>query len=174
MINPRKQYGLSLAEMLMATALLACVLGSAAPQMTRFLQKNREQAMADLMLAALTRARSEAITSNAKVLLCSGIQQCSNSSEWTRGILVFHDTNQNRQLDAGERLILSDEIPAGYHWQWRSFRSLPGISFTPHGMTDSQNGTLTLCRQELPARELVINIAGRVRTGSTAPQTPCR
>lgn len=174
MNNPKQQRALSLTEALMALTLLSVIVGNAIPFTTQFLQKNREQVTTDLLLAALNRARSEAITSNEKVLLCPGVQQCSNSNRWTRGILVFQDTNQNRQLDADERPILSSEIPLGYHWQWRSFRNLPGISFTPHGMTDSQNGTLTLCRDELPVQQLVINISGRVRTGSTTPQAPCR
>jgi type IV fimbrial biogenesis protein FimT len=118
-------------------------------------------------------ARSEAIKRNARVALCKSADgaTCASSGGWEQGWVVFHDTNNNGLLDAGEPVIARQQaLPAALRLTGNQ-NVAKYVSFEPSGATRTvggafQAGTLTLCRQSVAsneARQIILNAVGRPR-----------
>ena len=91
--------------------------------------------------------------------------QCG--APWSQGSVVFEDANMDGRLNAGESVlrVTPARAQAGAIY-WRSFGNRAALVFTPHGYTDNQSGSFTLCPLDgdpALARQVVVNRTGRVR-----------
>lgn len=169
----KTQTGYTFIELLFTILLLGLLLTFANTGFQQLLDRQRQSSLANQLYAALNLGRSHAISIGQPTSLCAGMDNCGNSNKWSNQLLIFHDTNQNGQVDAGERLLSQSELADGYAWHWSSFRNRPHITFKPDGTTHGANGTFTLCRRDQAIRSIVISITGRVRMQALSQGSRC-
>lgn len=169
--------GVTLIELLVALCIAAILLAVAIPAFDSILQANRFATLSNAFVTNLHMARSEATRRNARVTLCKSSDgaSCTNSGYWSQGWIVFHDVNNNAQIDAGEEilrihepiassLVLKGNAPVAHYV---SYAAMGGSRMTSGAF---QAGTFTLCRQSTmssEAREIVISATGRPRVQTT-------
>lgn len=158
------QSGMTLPELLTTMTVLAISISIAIPGSKNFIDKQRISAAHSQLFDAIQYARSQAISENKHITLCVKASDClADNSQDARQLIVFEDINRNGILDKDEALHLSLSLYQGMTWQWKNFRKKAYLTFKPSGITDSLNGTFTLCRGSTSSGAIVINITGRVR-----------
>lgn len=172
----RRVAGLTLIELLVVVTLLGISLSLAAPAMAAILNSMKLSSQANVLLAHLHLARSEAVKRNARVVVCKSTTgaACAAEGGWEQGWIVFMDANNNASLDAGDVLIQRQSaFPPGFSLSGNTnvanYVSYSGIGATKLTSGAFQAGTFTLCRQSTSstsARQIFINITGRSRTAS--------
>ncbi len=165
--------GFSMIELLVALGIVAILLGLAVPSMINFVVSRRVLSLSQAFLASVNFARSEAVKRNDRVVLCKSVTglSCVTSGGWDGGWILFHDPNNNAQLDTGE-VVLRRQNPAA------SGLSLTGnapvanyISVSASGVSKLisgafQAGTLTLCTtpaSDANVRQIILSATGRAR-----------
>lgn len=156
----KNNHGMSLVELMVVLTILSIVLTLATPSLANMVRSNQEAAAINQMLATINHTRSTAVFSRRLMLLCSG--DCSTST-WRGDLNVFNDANRNGRWDAGEQLDHTTELHDDLHWHWHSFRHLTHLAYQQNGTTRASNGTMTLCRQGTPIRQIVVSLGGRVK-----------
>ncbi|MBH3340062.1 GspH/FimT family pseudopilin [Pseudomonas mendocina] len=164
-------YGRTLIELISALAILSILITTALPNLQNLLENNARAQAVNQMLAALHHARSDAVFSHSIVTLCAGQSECSGSQQWRGDIMVFRNQDANGQMDAGDELIHQARIAPEFSWKWN--RANGHIQFKPDGATRALNGTLTLCKDGVAQHQIVVNLAGRVRTQSPRRGASC-
>lgn len=165
--------GMTFIELLVTLSIATILMTLAVPAFDSMLQTNRFATFSNSFLLHLNLARSEASKRNARVALCKSADgsTCTTSGNWSQGWIVFHDVNNNAQVDTGEdvlhvhesipdSLILTGNTPVA---NYVSYASMGGARMTSGAF---QAGTLTLCRPSASsgeARRIVISATGRPR-----------
>lgn len=170
--------GFALVELLVVIAILGILLGTAVPWAATAADSMRLSSQANLYLASLHLARSEAIKRNSRVTLCKSADglNCAESGDWQQGWIIFHDPNSNAAKDSAEVVVhQAPALPANFLLvgnqnvaRYVSFGASGGTHLVSGAF---QAGTLTLCRQSAAggeARDIVINSAGRARVQKIA------
>ena len=159
--------GFSLIELMIAISVAAILFGIAVPQFSTLTQNARISSARNGLFTAFQLARTEAITRRAHVVVCASADGESCSGAWVGGVLVFLDTNRNRQHESSERLLTQFTPDAFKNLAVNGGRRL--TSFGPDGRSGGSNQTVAICA---PGRNdglsVVISNAGRVRMGKVA------
>lgn len=161
--------GFTLIELLVAIAILAILLGLAAPSFQSIMQGNRVMALTSDLFASLNYARAEAVKRAANVTVCKIADAgavspvCAGAGGWNGGWLVFVDDGvagvvdgsdlrlQVAQPDGGESSIIGDAAFADY------------IQFNSRGATSNgAGGNLTLCNGGIQ-RTVTVNATGHAK-----------
>jgi len=163
--NPR---GFTLVELLMTLAVLAILTACAAPAFGNLISSTGARASRSNLIAALNTARIFAASKTAQVVVCPSAdgQYCGHTTEWQHGWLVFVDSDRNDVRDAGEELLaVGERQPEGV--AILSTEGRTHVDYRPDGSATGSNVSFTVCdrRGAGAASALVINNAGRVRTG---------
>ncbi|MBB2495411.1 GspH/FimT family pseudopilin [Aquipseudomonas ullengensis] len=169
----KRIHGHSLAELLIGLSILAILLSTAAPALSGMIENNETTYAINQMTGAINHARSAAVFSHQTTVLCAGETDCSRTTTWNDSLLIFHDINNNSRIDNGESALRHEQLPDGYSWHWSSFRKLTQIIYEQNGTTQAANGTLTLCKNGKPRRQIVISLSGRVRQQAPRPEKTC-
>lgn len=170
MHNFHINYGFSLVEMMVATAIIALLATVGLPTMNSFL--NRTEARQDIsQLNQLTSfTRSQALLRATRTTLCplDASLQCSN--QWNDTLSVFTDTDNNRSLDSGEQLLSTHPANNNPHIL-RSFNSQV-ISFDERGFSGANTGSLGYCHNGSSpiGAAFIISRNGRIRPGTDTNQ----
>lgn len=124
-------------------------------------------------------ARSEAIKRRrGRVVLCvaNSITACDDQGDWHNGWLLFHDMNENAQLDAEDTVIryqskLSDGLIVRGNTHVASY-----VAYVSSGRTllvsgGLQVGTLSVCHQQVLTAgwQVILSATGRVRLARWKP-----
>lgn len=159
---------MTLVELMVALAVLAILLGLAAPGFERIAAGQRASAAVNTVLASFQQARMRALARAGHVGLCPSRDgaTCSGGLAWQHGWLAWDDLDGNRRLDPAEPVAARHEaLPHGV----RATSSIgrPRLHYRPDGSADGSNLTLTVCLDAAPGRgrAVVVNNAGRPRTG---------
>ena len=156
----------SLVELLIALAIIALTLGLIAPEMQTFLTRTKVTSQVNQLVKIIHMARETAIYRNQRVIVCRSENGIECGGDWHEGILLFTDTNGDKQRHTTEEIIHA--FPAfrnGDRLYWRAFRNRQYLEMSPRGFTAWQNGTFTYCPTEglEYARGVILNAAGRIR-----------
>lgn len=173
-----RQSGATLLELMVVLAVAAILLGIGMPGFASLTRGTRLAGATNEMLSSLHLARSEAIKRGSRAAMCPSATgtACAGSGGWDQGWVVFHDANNNAELEADEGVILVRQaLSTGMRLTGNSAVS-HYISFAPDGSSKLvsgawQGGTLTVCNEEGspgPARQIILYKTGRPRTKALA------
>lgn len=168
-----RQSGVSLVEILAVLAVLIVVAAIAMPAFSSVSQSARLTSVVNEMVAFLNLARSEAVKSNQRVVLCKSANAtiCASTGGWEQGWIAFHDLDNDAVHDDNETIVaVRQPLPSQLRLTGNSQVSRY-VSYTPSGAAKLvsgafQAGTLTTCNQsasQTDARQIVISSTGRAR-----------
>lgn len=160
---PQKSLAFSLLELLIVISIITILTSTALPAYRSLIEQQRTVSLLNQLHTDLQFARGTAITHQQPVSICPGIVSCRTDHVWTQHILIFFDANLNGALDADEKLLKVAELPDSYAWRWSNFRQQPHMTYIENGMTNSLNGTFTLCQDSRAFASIILNRAGRAR-----------
>ena len=161
------QRGISLIELLFALGLIGVALAVALPWLGDFSAGTQLRSSTHQWMATLASARSSAVSSAQVVVVCPALQdRCLRTHWWHQGWIVFLDGNRDGERDAAEPVLLRDTGQADVQIAGSSGRQR--IRYLPDASSEGSNITLTFCNRRgvASARSVVVNNAGRARTGS--------
>lgn len=169
-----KQSGATLLELLAVLVVSAILLGIGIPSFSSFSRNSRLASVTNAFIASLHLTRSEAIKRRSRAVMCISAtgSSCASSGDWHQGWMIFHDANNNAELDSDEAVIQNwQALSAGIRLTGNSPVSRY-ISYAPDGGSKQisgawQAGRLTVCSEpgsSGSAREIIISSTGRVRT----------
>lgn len=164
--------GFTLIELLMTLAVFAILTACAMPAFGSLISSTGARASRSDLVAALNTARILAASKSAYVVVCPSAdgQYCGRTTEWQHGWLIFVDADHDDVRDGSEELLaVGQQQPDGV-----AILSTAGrrhVDYRPDGSATGSNVTFTVCdrRGAEDATALVINNAGRVRSGEPTP-----
>ena len=172
--------GFTLLEALIVLALVAVLAGIAIPswqaaRATAHAGKTRTE-----MLQTILAAVRHSSLAGTEVVLCRpldpSVGQCSNTTDWSDGWVLFADINGNRVREANEPVIHRQEALDGGVRLWTT-GGRTRLIFQPNGGNAGSNVTFTLCDSRGPAKAVTFLLAndGRMRWGrpTTAAAHQC-
>ena len=171
-MNIKTLSGFTLTELLVAVAILAILLGVAAPSFSEIALTSKLTNAANRLVASATLARTEAIKRNVTVTMCMSANvtasspTCTTSGNWAQGWIVY------RQIDTTTNEVLHREtgILSGY----KVNGTVNAINFDPVGFGTTQ-ATLTVCRYApttgTQERVVTVSATGKAATKKTTTGT---
>lgn len=159
----RRQYGATLIEQIFAVAVMATLVGVAAPSLGSMVDRSRLQVAQTDLISALQYARGTAAMRGARTVFCPSAdgRRCSDDGRWGAGWLVAIDRNHDNQPDGAPLRVgggYAQLIIQGSAGRRR-------VAFQNDGSAGGSNLTLLLCghnRSQKPLSVVVSN-AGRIR-----------
>ncbi|MDR2871034.1 MAG: GspH/FimT family pseudopilin [Xanthomonadaceae bacterium] len=162
----RNMAGLTLPELMISLALLSLLAGLGLPSFNYLLRTQRASSAAYSLSTHFASARIAAITQRVPVTVCPSIGdlRCSNTSDWSRGWIVYRDP-QRRDQPAMPQDILH-EVNGPIHSSMRLISSTGRhrVRFQPSGLSGGSNLRVRICAGEALLREVIVNNSGRIRT----------
>ncbi len=171
----KKNTGFTLIELMITVAIVAIVMTIGVPSFRTTILNNTRVAQVNEFVGFLNLARSEAIKTGFRVVICrsSDGATCAtdNPGVWENGWLVFVDRNRNGAFDPtspdNENLLkVQGALASGF--TLRTATNLTQwIAYLPNGVSEGNTGlgtgTFRLCdtRGVDQARFIVINSTGR-------------
>lgn len=169
--------GVTLVEMVVALSLLATGMTFAIPAFSGMLDRVRLKSGTDALMTGLRFARIEAIRRNGRVVLCKSESGhvCTRANGWEQGWIIFHDTNGNSMVDAGEDVLyressLYSSLKVVGNSPVNHYVAYNGLGRTSMSSGAFQAGTITVCQPSTKpgdAYQIVINSVGRARVAKT-------
>jgi type IV fimbrial biogenesis protein FimT len=161
---PHRQRGVTLIEQIMVLAIIAVLMGIAAPPLRQLLSRNELRVAQTDFIAALQHAREAAVMSGKRTLFCPTRDgsSCSDATRWESGWLLGRDSNRDDQPDGGPL-----HVGQGYAGKVAIYSSggRHVVRFHPDGSASGSNITLLFCQPSKASDALVVVVsnAGRIR-----------
>lgn len=156
--------GFTIIELMVAVALLAVMVVIGVPSFNSIINTNETAAKSNAFLSALKVARTEATKRRQDIIVCASNNQsdCA-SNNWSNGWIVFEDADGGNDFDAGETIIDTYSLPAGFTVT-RASAGPDQILFAATGLSDSTVAqTFTVCKTNTTSgRLLTIERSGLV------------
>jgi type IV fimbrial biogenesis protein FimT len=177
--------GFTLIELLVTISLLAIMMAIAAPSFVGYHRNAELSGISNSFLAALNAARTEAMKRNMFAL----VTPRNNDSDWTKGWVVFVDTDDDMAFDrTKDILVMQQEAPPGSITLSGnsstaanpSYVRYDGSGFSRPTGSDAPNTTLTISRSDAGTdyrqiRRIKIAVTGRAKicTPTASDDTNC-
>lgn len=171
----RKAAGFTLIEAMVVVAIAAIVLTLGVPAFGSVVQRQRVATTLHLLSADMAMARSTALMRRARVGVCprDAVSGCSTARDWSRGWLVFHDPDGNRQPDADADILRVTDAPAGGATVLYLPASRSYLRYLPDGRSTGTNLSVHVCAKGAGLGRVVVNNLGRVRSQRAKPGSAC-
>ena len=169
----RRENGFTLIELLIAVGLSGLLLSMAVPALDIFVSNARQTGAINDFVSSIHQARSTAVTTNARVTICpsSGSTNCE-AVGWNQGWIVFSDSDSDRNVDVGERIIATAGPIDGLTIQSAEFGTF--LMYRPNGRVmnaslNGSSGSFTVCdgRGADHAKVMILDLSGRPRLSKT-------
>lgn len=165
--NNAPQHGFSLIELMVVIALLVILVTIGVPSFQQIITQNRAAAISNDLLYHLQLARSEAVRLSQRVSICpvtlQDQEECSNSSDWNKGWIMFLDANGNGVFEPSTDTIVR-VAPAPN--QLSTFSGPTSITFQPAG--SGSVGAFSLALGGDAERWVCVELSGRAAVSKTA------
>ena len=171
-MSPHRGY--TMIELMITVTIAAILMAVAVPGFQDLVKNNQRAAVVNGFMASLHIARSEAITRNSRVVVCSSTDQltCDAGKDWSQGWMAFADEDNDRVLDADEVLLDAHESVPNHQISSATF--LADLSYRPNGRVmaadvGTNTGEFKICDDRGPAysRVIIIGPSGRPRSSET-------
>ena len=164
----KQQQGFTLIELMAVIVVLIVMLTVAVPGYQSLILNNRSLGESYSLHAALSNARSEAMTRRAPVVVCptnNGVTCDTTLPNWFSGYMSFVDTNDDFAPDPNDPDEEIIQYVLGVDAMLAFDNASNVVRFDPRGYALSSQGTFTLCdrRGANKARALILNPVGSVR-----------
>ena len=160
--------GWTLIELLIVLAVASLLFGLALPAFSGGVEAARASDARAELETSLASASNHAAITGVRAVLCPSRdhRECDDTPDWSAGWLVFLDSNANRELEGGERVLKVQPALQG-RVHLRSTAGRTRIVFQGNGGNAGSNATFTLCDGRGPskARALIMGNAGTLRDG---------
>lgn len=168
-IHSRRQQGFTLIELMMTITITTILLALGLPSMGSLVSSTESRAARQDLWTALNVARSGAVTSRRRHVICPSTDQstCSGGLRWDHGWIVFIDNNENNLRDGNDDVVsVGNAVRQGVVISSTAGRDR--VSFRSDGSSAGNNATFTICdrRGTSKATSLVVSNPGRVRSGT--------
>lgn len=178
MSTMKKHGGFTLIELMVTVAILAILLGIAAPSFESVIKSSRMASAVNTFLSDARFARSEAIRRGGGVVMCRsdapekakpscGAGSGPGGNGWVSGWIIFHDLNNDLNYDTGEPLLRVQSKVTSVDSIAES--NSTKFQFTGTGRLRNLNGSTTLQFgsndnfSNTQQRVVCINLGGRAR-----------
>lgn len=166
--------GFTLVELLIALAILAVLTTLAAPALGSLIGRSQARAARNALETSFNQARIAAVNRGGHVVVCPSPdgEQCTRSTHWHTGWILFPDLDHDRVRSHEEPLITVGQAQA----RGVAIVATGGryaIDYQPDGSASGTNATLTVCDRQsgaAGASTIVISLSGRVRHGVAGPE----
>lgn len=166
---------MTLIELIVTVAILAVLMGLAAPSMSRFVQQWRVSNALNALTGSLRLARTEAIARGRNVVVCNVATKtptkCQKTYAYASGWIVFVDSDASDSYDVakGDELLLHQEAPAGI--ADITLTSSSSFAFLPNGLLNSAanginvdaSGYDSVAKTPWARKAICISKPGRIR-----------
>lgn len=166
--------GVTALELMVTMAIVAVMLAMGVPALKSYTWNLRLRTAVDALQMDMNLARGRAISHNLQTIICptSGAADCSGSTQWQDGWIIFTDLDSDRQRQDGEALL--KYANATEFLTISSSRSRTYLRFFPNGTAPGSNASIWFCdkRGAQYARRVIVSNSGRIRTETgTAPSS---
>ena len=168
-IEHTRLYGITLAELLVALAVLCIVVSMAVSGFSTFSARRMLDNQVSHLVHHLHMARQQSRLFDSDVAVCrsSTGKQCNTTRGWHEGYLVFvnHDGDEPPAVDPGERILAASSTPAALTMT----ANRPAFVMRPRGLR-ATNGTFVICDRlgRAAARKVTVSYTGKPRSGRAA------
>ncbi|MBN8714730.1 MAG: GspH/FimT family pseudopilin, partial [Xanthomonadales bacterium] len=92
-MTTHRQHGITLVEQVMVVSIIAILVSVASPALLRTLRRNEVRVAQDEVMAALQYARSTALQTGIRTIICPSIDQrhCAATTQWEHGWVIGLD-----------------------------------------------------------------------------------
>jgi type IV fimbrial biogenesis protein FimT len=161
-----KNNGFTLFELLVTLAIASILLSVGVPSFREAVADSRMVQDSNVFVASINLARSSAVRYQRSSTICpsddfrAAVPTCSDSTDWSRGWIVWVDKDRDNSTDAGEILAVQEPLNAS-----NSFVAsiATQFSYNARGFGASPADDLALCdnRSGEMGRSIRVNNAGR-------------
>ena len=160
--------GLTLIELMVSVSITSILAAIAVPNFNDFIVKMRVDNEISTLYRMLLITRNSAINSGQRTILCPLDNNAQCTGNWQGTLSVFTDVNNNKQLDANEKIIkIKKAITKGDELIYGKGRIR--VTFQPTGqLSGLANGTFRYCPKDFEnySRGIVVARSGRLYQSS--------
>ncbi len=161
-----QQGGFTLIELMVTLAVAAIVLSVGVPSFRAVIMDNRLVSQANLFVTSVKLARSAAVRYQRSATVCASanfddpVPDCSASTDWSNGWIVWVDKDRDAATDANEIISVFGPINTS---STLSSASASAFTYDARGFALTGAGELTLCdsRGGEMGRLIRVNAVGR-------------
>ena len=159
------QFGFTLFETLIVLTIIGILMSFATPSFYAFSAKTEAKAVIQTLSGLIRHTRNNAINMQTPSLLCPSKEGLICENNWEEGVLIFEDTNNDKQLNNAENVIYFQEslIDSG-SIHWTALHNY--VAFSGEGLNSSTAGSFIYCPENKDphyAHALIISFSGKLR-----------
>jgi len=170
-VHTNANRGFTLVEALVTLTLVSTLLTAGVSTMSRLIASSRITSEINHLTAHLQLARSEAVKTGQRAVLCpsSDGSSCLGSQDWAQGYMVFVDADADRERDPGETIVHVHQIDSDVVKLNAGQRKT--VTYQATGWAPGSNLTIAVCDAggNAQPKAVIVSMTGRPRVDTIHP-----